>query len=169
MWRWCTAGTKCHASGAGSRGDLQGRDAIAPPGGVHLFAVEVGEPGLVDPHTFRSATRIQRPGRILVVDDEPSLSKALSRLPSDENVVVVGGAAAALARLEGDERYDVVLCDLMMNMQDDGGKAKPYQVRPLIEAVDKKKMLEAARAAKLAAAADEKAKKKHGQGTGKRR
>jgi CheY-like chemotaxis protein len=71
------------------------------------------------PATFRSATRVRRPGRILVVDDEPSLSKALSRLLSDENeVVVVGGAAAALARLERGERYDVVLCDLMMPLMD---------------------------------------------------
>jgi CheY-like chemotaxis protein len=62
---------------------------------------------------------MRRPGRILVIDDEPSLSKALSRLLSDENeVVVVGGAAAALARLEGGERYDVVLCDLMMPLMD---------------------------------------------------
>lgn len=70
------------------------------------------------PTTSQSATHV-RPGRILIVDDEPSLSKALSRLLSDENeVVVVGGAAAALARLEGGERYDVVLCDLMMPLMD---------------------------------------------------
>jgi CheY-like chemotaxis protein len=69
--------------------------------------------------TSRSATRMRRPGRILVVDDEPLLSKALSRLLSDENeVVVVGGAAAALARLEGGERYDLVLCDLMMPLME---------------------------------------------------
>jgi CheY-like chemotaxis protein len=69
--------------------------------------------------TTRSGTRVRRPGRILVVDDEPSLGEALNRLLSDENeVVVVGDAAAALARLEGGERYDVVLCDLMMPVMD---------------------------------------------------
>jgi CheY-like chemotaxis protein len=62
---------------------------------------------------------VRRPGRILVVDDEPSLGEALNRVLSDENeVVVVGDAAAALARLEGGERYDVVLSDLMMPLMD---------------------------------------------------
>jgi CheY-like chemotaxis protein len=69
--------------------------------------------------TTRSGTRVRRPGRILVVDDEPSLGEALNRLLSDENeVVVVHDATSALARLAGGERYDVVLCDLMMPVMD---------------------------------------------------
>ncbi|MGO9835632.1 MAG: response regulator [Polyangiaceae bacterium] len=72
--------------------------------------------------TTRSATRVRRPGRILVVDDEASLGEALQRLLSDENeVVVVHDATSALARLAGGkrgERFDVVLCDLMMPIMD---------------------------------------------------
>jgi CheY-like chemotaxis protein len=69
--------------------------------------------------TTRSATRVRRPGRVLVVDDEPSLGGALQLLLSDENeVVVVHSATAALARIAGGERYDVVLCDLMMPIMD---------------------------------------------------
>jgi CheY-like chemotaxis protein len=69
--------------------------------------------------TTRSGTRVRRPGRILVVDDEPSLGEALQRLLSDENeVVIVHDATSALARLEGGKRFDVVLCDLMMPIMD---------------------------------------------------
>ena len=57
----------------------------------------------------------RRPGRVLIVDDERLLGKALSVCLSDENQVVFEpDAAAALARLRQGERYDVVLCDVMM-------------------------------------------------------
>jgi len=50
-----------------------------------------------------------------VIDDEPLLGDALRRTLSREHqVVVVTGAAEALDRLLRGERYDVVLCDLMM-------------------------------------------------------
>jgi CheY-like chemotaxis protein len=53
--------------------------------------------------------------RILVVDDEPLIGRSLRRSLSDaDEVVAVTSAAAALARLRRGERYDVVLCDLMM-------------------------------------------------------
>jgi CheY-like chemotaxis protein len=65
-----------------------------------------------------SGTR-RRPGRVLVIDDEPLLGRAVERALSDENqVVVVSDAAAALRRLTAGERYDVVLCDLMMPSMD---------------------------------------------------
>jgi CheY-like chemotaxis protein len=56
---------------------------------------------------------------VLVVDDEWSLGAALRKILSDENeVVVVTQAASALARMEAGERFDVVLCDLMMPVMD---------------------------------------------------
>ena len=36
--------------------------------------------------------------------------------------------------------------DPRVNMQDDGGKAKPYQVRQLLEAIDNHQMLQAEKA-----------------------
>ena len=60
-----------------------------------------------------------RPGRILVIDDEPLLGEAVARALSRENqVIVVTDAAQAVARLERGERYDVVLCDVMMAVMD---------------------------------------------------
>lgn len=65
-----------------------------------------------------SGTR-RRTGRVLVIDDEPLLGAAVQRALSRENeVVVASDAAGALRRLQAGERYDVVLCDLMMPAMD---------------------------------------------------
>lgn len=54
-------------------------------------------------------------GRVLIVDDEPLVRMAAARtLQSHHEVVEVSSGAAALARLEAGERYDAILCDLMM-------------------------------------------------------
>jgi signal transduction histidine kinase len=54
-------------------------------------------------------------GRILVVDDEPIVCVSLERLLASEGEVVsMTSAQEALACIEGGERFDVILCDLMM-------------------------------------------------------
>jgi DNA-binding NtrC family response regulator len=56
-----------------------------------------------------------RRARVLVVDDEPRMRRALERLLAPEHeVVLVGGAREALDLVERGETWDVVLCDLMM-------------------------------------------------------
>ncbi len=53
--------------------------------------------------------------RVLVVDDEPLVARALSRfLSPPHQVVIEGTGAAALARLAADPGFDVIFCDLMM-------------------------------------------------------
>ena len=53
--------------------------------------------------------------RVLVVDDEPMLGRAVARmLKGAHDVEVLTSALAAALRLEAGERWDVVLCDLMM-------------------------------------------------------
>jgi PAS domain S-box-containing protein len=52
--------------------------------------------------------------RVLIVDDEGSISRALQRVLDGHEVVVAEDGAAALARLASDSDFDVVLCDLMM-------------------------------------------------------
>ena len=55
------------------------------------------------------------PARILVIDDEENLGVSLQRvLEGTHEVVVETSGDAALARLADDDRFDVVLCDLMM-------------------------------------------------------
>jgi PAS domain S-box-containing protein len=56
-----------------------------------------------------------RRGHVLIVDDEPFVGKAIVRtLSRDHDVLLAMRAAEALDRLERGERFDVILCDLMM-------------------------------------------------------
>jgi PAS domain S-box-containing protein len=56
-----------------------------------------------------------RRGRILVVDDEPMIGMAIRRtLQREHEVIALTSAREAQARLTSGERFDVILCDLMM-------------------------------------------------------
>lgn len=56
-----------------------------------------------------------RPRRVLVVDDEPLVLRAIARtLGREHHVVTTSGARQALAVLERDATFDAILCDLMM-------------------------------------------------------
>jgi PAS domain S-box-containing protein len=56
-----------------------------------------------------------RPGRILVVDDEPMVGRMVERaLGHAHRIASVTSGKDALARLVAGERFDVILCDLMM-------------------------------------------------------
>ncbi|HEX7479008.1 MAG TPA: ATP-binding protein, partial [Polyangiales bacterium] len=56
-----------------------------------------------------------RRGRILVIDDEPMLGKAVFRmLCRDHEVLTETTARAAIERVSKGERFDLMLCDLMM-------------------------------------------------------
>jgi signal transduction histidine kinase len=58
-------------------------------------------------------------GRILVVDDEPIVCFSLQRLLSSEGEVIAETSArSALARIASGERFDVILCDLLMPEMD---------------------------------------------------
>jgi CheY-like chemotaxis protein len=52
---------------------------------------------------------------ILIIDDEPLVRRAIERsLDRDHDVVAAATAGEALARLASGERFDLILCDLMM-------------------------------------------------------
>jgi PAS domain S-box-containing protein len=61
---------------------------------------------------------VARRARILVIDDETALLRAMQRVLEDENhtVTTVDNAADALAMLDRGDRFDVILSDLMMPM-----------------------------------------------------
>lgn len=62
-------------------------------------------------HPARPARR----GRVLVVDDEPMIANAVRRtLTPDHDVTTTPSAKDALALIKRGERFDVILCDLMM-------------------------------------------------------
>src|SRR5690606_33269447 len=54
-------------------------------------------------------------GRVLVIDDDSAMANALSLvLGEDHQVEVFTSARRALARLGQGERYDAIVCDVMM-------------------------------------------------------
>lgn len=56
-----------------------------------------------------------RRGKIIVIDDEPLLRMSLrSLLSSEHDVTTASSAREALAKVAAGERFDVLLCDLMM-------------------------------------------------------
>jgi PAS domain S-box-containing protein len=60
-------------------------------------------------------TAARRRGRVLVIDDEESLALAIARYLTQDHVgVAVTRGRDALDRLTRGERFDVILCDLMM-------------------------------------------------------
>jgi CheY-like chemotaxis protein len=76
-------------------------------GGAGAGAPSAGETGA-------EAPRVRR-GRLLIVDDEIVFSGSLRRLFSNEHdVTVVNRGSEALGRLRAGERFDAILCDLLM-------------------------------------------------------
>jgi CheY-like chemotaxis protein len=64
-----------------------------------------------------SAERISEKvaSRILIVDDEPMIASLLRRLIGKEHeVVIVLSGSEAKSRLQAGERFDAIMCDLMM-------------------------------------------------------
>jgi signal transduction histidine kinase len=55
-----------------------------------------------------------RRARVLVVDDEPLVAAALRRMLSGYDVVTVSSGHEALDRVAGGERFDVLVCDVLM-------------------------------------------------------
>jgi CheY-like chemotaxis protein/two-component sensor histidine kinase len=74
------------------------------------LATSRSEPGVSHGELARS-----RRGRVLIVDDEAAVTRAVKRLLGREHdVSVAHNAASALEAFSAGQRFDVVLCDLMM-------------------------------------------------------
>jgi CheY-like chemotaxis protein len=52
--------------------------------------------------------------RILIVDDQPTLARAIKRMLAEYEVATAEGVRDAIAMIEAGDRFDVILCDLMM-------------------------------------------------------
>ena len=70
----------------------------------------LSHPGTPNASDARSEDR----KRILVVDDEPLMGSAISRVLAEHEVVALTSARSALCRISAGESFDVILCDVMM-------------------------------------------------------
>ncbi len=81
---------------------------------VRLPLPPVARPGAKRASDAPARARSPARARVALVDDEPLLGHAMRRLLGNHEVVVFGAARQALSRIEGGDRFDVILCDLLM-------------------------------------------------------
>jgi PAS domain S-box-containing protein len=104
-----------HGTVRGMGGDIQ---VTSAPGEGTTFRVTLPPAkawrGSVPPSSSHHPRAPQR-SRLLIIDDERLVGEAIARaLSEDVDVEVVTDAQQALARIRTGERYDVLLCDLLM-------------------------------------------------------
>jgi len=64
---------------------------------------------------FRSRSAPSIKGRILVVDDERIIRRAMSRMLRDHDIELCASGAEAMGILVQDQDFDLILCDMMMS------------------------------------------------------
>jgi C4-dicarboxylate-specific signal transduction histidine kinase len=100
----------CHGIATAARGSI----ALVPSERGAVFRVELPVAAAA-PRAAETVPPRDLKARVLVVDDEPHVGRSLQRILSPQHhVVYVDSAAKALAELERDPGYDVVLCDVML-------------------------------------------------------
>ena len=97
--------------------DLEGEIRLSSAAGVGTkVTVEPSEAAPVPPRPRPRAPIVEptAAGRILLIDDEPGVLRALTRILRDHQVRSSSSGQQALALLEADPRVDLVICDVMM-------------------------------------------------------
>jgi len=76
-----------------------------PPASASAARKKSSGPGITPP---------VRRGRILVIDDEPKVCSTIQRILGEHEVHTTCDARDGLSRLQAGERFDLILCDVMM-------------------------------------------------------
>ena len=85
----------------------------APGGSVFRVSLPIAAPAVTVPPVRTAVAEVS--SRVLIVDDEVLFTNTLRRLlAADHDLKIVNSADNALLLLTSGERFDVVLCDLMM-------------------------------------------------------
>jgi PAS domain S-box-containing protein len=104
----------CHNIIKGMGGTLT---AESPPGAGATFVVTLPSAAPAPESIARGSARVMagpRRVRVLAIDDEPQVLRSIQRALGAHEVVVADSGRDALARLESDPSFDVILCDVMM-------------------------------------------------------
>ena len=97
-------------------GEITVESAVGRGSTFRVTLPAAGEEG-TDPveRTTPSVRPQARRARVLVIDDEPMMARAVQRLLESENdVVATSDPNAAVEQVRSGERFDAIVCDLMM-------------------------------------------------------
>jgi signal transduction histidine kinase len=85
---------------------------------VSLPGASEAVPAVPRPSSVAPSLGLSMRGAILVVDDEPLLRSVIARMiGAEHDLTLVESADQALASIEAGNRYDAILCDLMLRRQ----------------------------------------------------
>ncbi len=104
-----------HGTVRGLGGDIQ-VSSVRGKGATFRVVLPSAKPwrGAATPSSAHNVGPLQR-ARLLIIDDERLVGEAIARSLSEESdVEVVTDAREALARIAAGQRYDAILCDLLM-------------------------------------------------------
>jgi PAS domain S-box-containing protein len=104
-----------HAIVRSLRGELTVESVVGVGTTVRVNLPRAANDAAASTGNLEAGTATARRLRILVVDDEPMIARSLERaLKARDDVVVCGGAKAALDELDASSDFDAILCDLSM-------------------------------------------------------
>jgi len=104
----------CHGIIAALHGEISVESTVGRGSMFRVALPPVRTQHVAAPPPADTSGRDKR-GRVLIVDDEPLVGNILHRiLAVAHDVVVLPSARTAVEQLEAGERFDVILCDLMM-------------------------------------------------------
>jgi PAS domain S-box-containing protein len=105
----------CHRIVSDLGGSIEVESSLGSGSVFRVILPSSGQPSERTDVPVERPSKLLRRGRILVVDDDTLVAKALSRLLAEHHeVIALTSAGDALARLERGERFDLIFCDLMM-------------------------------------------------------